>query len=142
MFDAKGYLEKIKLPGPNWSALASAVNRAMESLETKKDRAKTIRANADSLEALELAISLNDGSTDLGGTYQGATLLPDGALTDGDFVVMGVSEVNRILIYCDPWEPYWLDQVKEKSRAARKRENRMDDESAEESEPAPLEDDI
>lgn len=103
----KDYLETINLPEPNWAALSSGINRAIRILEDKKDKVTSIMASNDSLNALELALSLNDGSS-VEGTFKGIQLIPNGAYTEGDFVISGVE--NSILVMCDPWDPYWVEE--------------------------------
>ena len=113
MINTKGYLETISLPDPNWAALALGINRALDILDGKKDRVKCIQATAESLNALELAFSLNDGSA-AEGFYRGIQFVPDGSLVDGDFVVVG--SVESVLILCDPWGPYWVDENKQAAK--------------------------
>lgn len=132
MLNTTGYLETIKLPDPNWAALTSGLKRAINLLDEKKDAPKFLSATTSSLNALELALTLNDGST-VEGFYKGIQFIPDGALTEGDFIVTGVS--NKVLIMCDPWEPYW---VEEGIRSARSGREEMGMES--EPEPEPEED--
>ena len=109
------YLERIKLPDPNWSALVAGIRQAMGIIEGKQDHVRAIRASGDSLEALELALTLDENSGNLGGMYKGAALLPEGSLQDGDFVVVG-GEDRRVLVYCEPWDPYWVENHKSQSR--------------------------
>lgn len=111
--NTKGYAEIIKLLNPNWAALASSINRALEILDDKKDPARRITATSESLGALEAALTLNDGSS-AEGVYRGVQFIPDGVLTDGDFVVAGRS--LEILIICNPWHPYWVEEAQASAR--------------------------
>jgi hypothetical protein len=113
MINTKGYLETISLMDPNWAALALGINWALDILDGKKDKAKTIKATAESLNALELAFSLNDGSA-AEGFYRGIQFVPDGSLVDGDFVVAGSDE--SVLVLCDPWDPYWVDENRQSAK--------------------------
>lgn len=100
------YIETIKLPEPNWAALSSSIRRALSILEDKKISPKSVIAASESLSALELALTLNDGTT-VEGVYKGLQFIPEGVLTEGDFIVS--DGVQGVLITCEPWDPYWLE---------------------------------
>lgn len=107
MFDLS-YAQTFPLQGPSWGTLVDTFHDALKAVESTADIVTAIRANSDTLNALETALALDNGAVDLGGSYHGATLLPDEDLNDGDIVVMGRLQQNRVLVTCFPWVPDWV----------------------------------